>query len=59
VDRLQGWEEIHHDVTPKDLTISEAGLKYREIPANRSLGYLWGRRFRIYDLKAVLSSSKR
>ena len=31
------WQEIYCDVTPGDLTSREAGLKYREIPANRSL----------------------
>ena len=30
-------KEIHRDAMPRDLTTGEAGLEYREIPANPSL----------------------
>jgi hypothetical protein len=30
-------KQIHRSATSRDLTSGEAGLKYREIPANRSL----------------------
>ena len=51
--------QIYCLVTPKDLTSSEAGIKYREIPANPFLRVFDEGLFRIYDLKAVLAPSKR
>jgi len=36
-DLVKRRKEIHHDAMPRDLTTGEAGLKYREIPANPSL----------------------
>jgi hypothetical protein len=36
-DLVRTDKEIHADAIPRDLTSGEAGLKYREIPANPSL----------------------